>query len=102
MEKHTAATQQCRRVRAPGRPSDIITSILACHSRQARRLAALAPSVSSGSYRASRMGPSRELGSSQSPHQSGGNDRLAAEMASMAVDQQVSRRLLRLGWGFCG
>ena len=45
---------------------------------QARRLAALAGSGSLGSspaYKASRMGPSRELSSSQSPHQgSGAND----------------------------
>ena len=69
--------------------------------RQARRLATIAPSTSSGSYKASRMGPSRELGSSQSPHHSGGNDSLAAELASMAVDQQAeqaSRRMLHGDW----
>ena len=64
---------------------------------QARRAALLAGPGSSGhspsSFKASRMGPSRELSSGQSLGGGSGSDgrlSLASEMASMAVDQQAT------------
>ena len=61
---------------------------------QAWRAAALTAGGSSGhspSFRASRMGPVRELSSGQLSRDAGSEGRpsLASEMASMAVDQQV-------------